>query len=104
MDAGSGTCCSGRARDGWIAAGLGLGFLLLYLRTLCPTVYLGDVGEITTAVTTGGVVHPPGYPVFSLLARLFLWLPFGEPAFRIGCLVAAAGAGANSALYGVARK
>ena len=31
-------------------------------------------------------------------------LPFGEPAFRIGCLVALAGAGAISALYGVARK
>src|SRR5437660_9230440 len=92
---------SPRARDAKIAAALGVGFLLVYLRTLCPTVYLGDVGEIATAIASGGVAHPPGYPVFSLLGRLFLWLPFGEPAFRIGCLVALAGAGAVAALYGV---
>ena len=56
---------------------------------LCPTVYLGDDGEICTAIATGGVIHPPGYPLFSLLARLALALvPGGEPAYRIGCLVA----------------
>src|SRR5438093_10998389 len=77
--------------DAWVALGLALGFLMLYLRTLCPTVYMGDSGEICTAITTGGVIHPPGYPLFSLLGRIALFLvPGGEPAFRIGCLVALA--------------
>src|SRR5260370_21128220 len=87
-------------RDGGGALVLGLGFLILYLRTLCPTVYLGDDGEICTAIATGGIIHPPGYPLFSLLGRAALVLvPWGEPAFRIGCVVAAAAACAVAALY-----
>ncbi|MBI3909421.1 MAG: DUF2723 domain-containing protein [Armatimonadetes bacterium] len=92
-------------KDGWVATALGAGFLLLYLRTLCPTVYLGDSGEISTAITTGGVIHPPGYPLFSLLGRAALWLiPSGEPAFRIGCAVAATAAAAVVTLYFLARE
>src|SRR5438477_1620300 len=92
-------------KDAAIASGLAASFLLLYLRTLCPTVYLGDSGEIATAIVTGGVIHPPGYPLFSLLGRAAVGcLPFGEPAFRMGCLVAAAGAGAVAALYLLARE
>ena len=40
-------------REAFVPAGLFLGVLLLYLRTLCPTVYMGDAGEIATASTTG---------------------------------------------------
>ena len=89
-----------------LAAGLlGLCFLALYLRTLCPTVYVGDAGEIATAIATGGVAHPPGYPIFSLLGKLFLLLiPVGEPAFRIGCVAAVAGAGAVVGLYSFCRE
>lgn len=85
------------------ACGIAAGFLLLYLRTRCPTVYLGDAGEIATAIASGGVVHPPGYPVFSLLGRLSLLIPLGEPAFRIGCFVALAGAAALAVLFLAAR-
>ncbi len=101
--ASAGVNGAGRAEWG-TAAGVGLGAFLLYLRTLCPTVYLGDSGEIATAIATGGVAHPPGYPLFSLLGRLALWvLPFGEPAYRLGLLVAALGAGAVTVLYLLAR-
>src|SRR5881275_3172558 len=93
------------ARDGAAALTLAAGFLLIYLRTLCPTVYLGDSGEICTAIATGGVPHPPGYPLFSLLGRVALVIiPFGEPAFRLGCLVAAAAAAAVGGLYLCARE
>src|SRR6476661_6782800 len=96
---------SRRKIEGCIPWGLGLAFLGLYLRTLCPTVYLGDSGEISTAIATGGVPHPPGYPLFGLLGRAALALiPWGEPAFRIGCVVAAAAAAAVAVLYLLARE
>lgn len=76
-------------RDAAAACGLGVAAVLLYLRTLCPTVYVGDSGEIAGAISVGGIIHPPGYPLFSLLGRASLALiPYGEAAFRIGCLVA----------------
>lgn len=83
---------------------LGLAFWALYLATLCPTVFRGDSGEIIAAIWGQGVIHPPGYPLFTLLGKLFLVLvPFGEPAFRIGVLVALGGAAAVACLYRVLR-
>ena len=92
-------------RDALIGLGLAAVFFLLYLRTLCPTVYLGDSGEITTAIATGGIVHPPGYPLFSLLGRLVLALvPVGEPAFRVGLIVITAAAAAVGVLFVLGRE
>src|SRR5437588_8779534 len=91
--------------DAAVGLGLAAAFLYIYLRTLCPTVYLGDSGDFCTAIVTGGVPHPPGYPLFGLLGRASLHLiPYGEPAFRIGCVVAAAAAGAIAMLYLLARE
>ena len=91
--------------DRRISWGIFVGFLLLYLATLCPTVYFGDSGEISGAIFRGGVIHPPGYPLFSLLGRVFLVLvPYGEPAFRVGVLVALAAAASVAMLYQIARE
>lgn len=49
--------------------------MALYVWTLAPSVMGGDSGELTAAALTGGVPHPPGYPLFALLARLFAALP-----------------------------
>ncbi|MGC4046623.1 MAG: DUF2723 domain-containing protein [Armatimonas sp.] len=88
-----------------LAGALFVGFLALYLFTLCPTVYFGDSGEITGAITLGGIIHPPGYPLFALLGRAALFLvPFGEPTFRIGVIVALAAAGCVSVLFLVLRQ
>lgn len=67
----------------------------LYLWTLAPSVVGGDAGELIAATATGGVPHPPGYPLYALLGKLFLMIPFGEPALRMNlfslvCGVAAA--------------
>lgn len=87
-----------------LAGALFAGFLALYLFTLCPTVYFGDSGEISLAIKSGGVIHPPGYPLFALLGRAALVLvPFGEPAFRIGVVVALAAAGCVGTLFLVLR-
>ncbi len=71
------------------------GALALYVATLAPSVMGGDSGELTAAALTGGVPHPPGYPLFAILARLFAALPFGpSPAWRVNLLSAVSTAGA----------
>ncbi len=55
----------------------------LYLITLAPTVTLVDSGELILAAQTLGVAHPPGFPLYVLLAHLATFLPFGNAAVRI---------------------
>ncbi|MEE9198841.1 MAG: DUF2723 domain-containing protein, partial [Dehalococcoidia bacterium] len=43
--------------------------------------------------------HPPGYPTYVLLGRLFAFLPFGEVAFRTNLMSAFFGAAAVALLY-----
>ncbi|HVT90057.1 MAG TPA: DUF2723 domain-containing protein [Tepidisphaeraceae bacterium] len=69
----------------WMAAlGTGLVSLAVYVRTMCRTIYVGDSGELAAAVHVAGIPHPPGYPIYVLLGKLFsILVPFGKPAFRI---------------------
>jgi hypothetical protein len=53
-----------------------------------------DSGDLVTAAFTLGVPHPPGYPLYTLIAALFARLPMGEPAFGVALLSALAAAGA----------
>eukprot|EP00075_Anas_platyrhynchos_P024461 XP_027313714.1 transmembrane protein 260 [Anas platyrhynchos] len=56
--------------------------------------------ELITAAYELGVAHPPGYPLFTLLARLALGLlPGGTPASRINLLGSLLGAAAASLLF-----
>ena len=64
----------------------------VYFYTLAPTVVGGDSGELITAAHTLGVVHPPGYPLYTVLTKLFTLLPFGEIAWRVNLLSAVSGA------------
>src|SRR5574341_1963247 len=67
----------------WLA-GISLLTLAVYIRTLCPTIYTSGAGENVTAVATLGVPHPPGFPLFCILGKLFTVLvPAGSVAFRI---------------------
>jgi hypothetical protein len=50
----------------------------LYLATLSPFMIWEDSGELATVAATLGVAHPTGYPVFSLLGRVFSLLPLGD--------------------------
>jgi len=49
--------------------------LVVYLLTLSPTVGFIDSGELAAVACTLGVAHPTGYPLFTLLGRLFVMLP-----------------------------
>jgi 4-amino-4-deoxy-L-arabinose transferase-like glycosyltransferase len=57
--------------------------LILYLRTLAPTVLVGDSGEFQFTGAILGVPHPTGYPLYTLLNKLFSFLPVGDVAYRV---------------------
>jgi hypothetical protein len=70
---------------GWMKYALAASSLLIsfiFIRTSCPTVFLGDSGEMVAAAYTLGIGHPPGYPLFMLLVKIASWLPLGDVAFR----------------------
>src|SRR5690606_19106282 len=50
----------------------------VYLLTLSPAIGYEDPGEIATAVHGLGIVHPTGYPLFSMLGRVFSMFPLGD--------------------------
>jgi hypothetical protein len=51
--------------------------LAVYRTTMCPTVSFTDSGELATVATTLGIAHPTGYPLWTLIARVAVMLPFG---------------------------
>ena len=81
--------------------GLILGFIvfILYFLTLFPTVPGGDSGELIAAVKVLGVAHPPGYPLFTLLGKLFSFIPHGTIAWRVNLMSAAFDAAAVVLIY-----
>ena len=57
--------------------------LLLYSWTLAPTVTMTDSGELIVVAHGFGVAHPPGVPLWIILAHLASLVPFGNIAQRI---------------------
>lgn len=85
-------------RGARLPALLGLVVLAVYAQTLYPDLAGGDSGELTGAVFTGGVIHPPGYPLYELLGRVFIHLPHGSIAWRMNFLSACCDAAAAAML------
>ncbi len=48
----------------------------IYFYTLSNTIFGGDGGDLLSAILTGGFPHPPGYPLYTILGRITLLLPF----------------------------
>jgi hypothetical protein len=57
--------------------------LVVYSWTLAPTVTLTDSGELIVAAYGLGVAHPPGTPLWVMLAHLASLVPVGSVALRI---------------------
>jgi len=57
--------------------------LLLYSWTLAPTVTLIDSGELIVVAYGLGVAHPPGFPLWVILAHLASLVPLGNVAVRV---------------------
>lgn len=68
--------------------------MALYAWSAPPSVVLEDDGEFIAAVHFMGVAHPPGFPLFVLLAKPFTWMATGSVAYRVhlasGCFAALA--------------
>lgn len=74
---------------GWAA----LAVLAVYIATLAPTVTFWDAGELIAAAHGLGIPHPPGTPVYVMLAHVWgLLVPFGDYAWRLNLLSAVCGA------------
>src|SRR5271157_109392 len=73
--------------------------LILYILTLAPSVIAGDSGELTTEIYQMGACHPPGYPLYGILGKLFTFLPVGDIAYRVNLYVAFSGAFAIFMFY-----
>ena len=74
---------------------------VLYGSTLCPTGYWYDSAEFSAHALTLGVPHPPGYPLYTMVAHLFTWLP-GEAALGVNRMSAVFGVGAVVGAVGLA--
>lgn len=72
----------------WAGISLFLLTFLVYLRTLAPGVYGFDSAELATGVFTQGIVHPPGYPLYLLIGKLFTFLPIRDVAYRLNLMSA----------------
>ncbi|MGC9399760.1 MAG: protein O-mannosyl-transferase family [Anaerolineae bacterium] len=68
---------------------LGVVFFTLYALTTARDVLPADSGEFQLAVAGWGVLHPPGYPLYTMLGALWVRLiPLGNVAFRLNLLSA----------------
>lgn len=75
-----------------------LAALFLYAWTLAPTVTLVDSGELIVVARSLGIAHPPGFPLWVMLAHLASLVPFGSVAVRINFSSALFGALAAAVL------
>jgi len=79
-------------------------FILLlgnFLLSAPRHVILDDDGYFILAAWFGGVAHPPGYPLYTLLAGLFTHLPVGTVAWRVHACSAVFAALACVALWSI---
>jgi len=73
--------------------------LVVYLTTLAPSLTLEDSGEYIAVANTLGLAHPPGAPLWCLLAHGMTRIPLGAIAQRTNFLSALAGALASLFLF-----
>ena len=73
---------------------------IVYLLQLTRDIYSGDIGDMVSAACVGGVPHPPGYPLFTLIGWFLCSLPLPlPPVTKVAILSAASSATAVFFLY-----
>src|SRR5262245_13787995 len=82
-----------------------LALFVVYAAGACPTIYVGDSGELAAAVHVLGIPHPTGYPLYVLLGKLWtLLIPFGSVAYRLSLFSAVCAALTCAVLYRAGRE
>jgi len=82
-----------------------LAILGLYLLTIAPTTQFWDTSEYIAAAKVLGIPHPPGNPLFVLIAHVWGMIPLvGHYALRINLLAAVTSAMASGFLFLVAER
>ena len=66
---------SSKSKNYITASALFIVSLALYIKTLAPSVWFIDSGELSAVASTLGIAHPTGYPLFTLIGHLFSMLP-----------------------------
>lgn len=55
----------------------------IYLKTLNPSIWWEDSGELSTSPYTLGITHPPGYPLYTFVTKVVMTLiPVSNIGFR----------------------
>ena len=62
--------------------------LIIYIVTLAPTVSWVDSDELATASTLLKTAHPTGYPLFTILGKIFTFIPAGDEVYRLNLMSA----------------
>jgi len=93
-------------RPAWLVpSGLAVGGLVLYVATLAPGVLPADSGELQLVAAELGIAHPPGFPLYTLLAHLMTRLPIGSgAAWRVNLFSALTAAGTLLLIFYAARQ
>ena len=79
--------------------------LVIYVLTLAPTTAFWDASEYIAAAKVLGIPHPPGNPLFVILAHVFGLLPVAESyAVRVNLFAAVTSAGAAAFWFLVAER
>ena len=86
-----------------LAVFIGVGALLLYVRTLAPSLLWGDSAEFQTLSYTLGMTHPSGYMTHIMIGKLFTYIPVGNIAYRVNLMSAFFGAAAVAEVYVIVR-
>ncbi|MBI4753064.1 DUF2723 domain-containing protein [Candidatus Desantisbacteria bacterium] len=82
-----------------------LSVFFVYLKTLYPTIGLLDSGDMVSSAYTLGIPHPPGYPLYCLLGKLWISiLPLGNIAFRMNIFSSVAASIACMMVYFIVLK
>ncbi len=70
--------------------------LFVYTRTVSPTVNFIDSGELISVSYLLGIAHPTGYPLYTLLGRLFTLAEISPPAVSMNFMSALFGSAAST--------
>lgn len=94
------------AKNSFMAAGISALFaLFVYLLSMANQVTFIDCGELATVASTLGIAHPTGYPLYTVLGRVFSLLPLDERTLiRLNILSALAASGSTFIFYFVIRE